>query len=183
MILPMETRRRVVRAVLSVAAATLLLAGCGNTITGTALPAGAVGTNEDFRNLLTECDAVNDQQIAEAVGGSSIERGFFGAICRWDVGGTAGNVKVTFNWFETGSLDVERSTLEKLEYSIEDITVEGRRAIQSQPPNDADSCGVTAGAPDSGIIGWWVQYRPGTTHPEPCAAAVKLAELTLNLSR
>ncbi len=180
---PVRNWRRVARAVVAVAAAGSVLAGCGNTITGTPSPAGSVGTNEKFRNLLTECDAVNDKQIADAVGGNSIERGFFGAICRWDVGGPSGNVKVTFNWFESGSLDVEKSTLERLKYSIKDVTIEGRRAIQSQPPNDPDSCGVTAGAPDTGIIGWWVQYRPGSSHPDPCGAATKLAELTLNLSR
>ncbi len=180
---PGRNWRRATPVLVAATAAAAMLAGCGNTITGTPSPAGSVGTNEKFRNLLTECDAVNDQQIADAVGGNSIERGFFGAICRWDVGGPIGNVKVTFNWFESGSLDVERTTLEKLKYSTKDVTIEGRRAIQAQPPNDPDSCGVTAGAPDQGIIGWWVQYRPGSSHPDPCAAATKLAELTLNLSR
>lgn len=177
----MITRLRAL--VLAVAAVAMVLAGCGHSVTGTAKPVGANGQHGDFQSLLHECDAVADDQIAKAVGGDAIQRGFFGAICRWDVAGPGGDVKVTFNWFETGSLDVERSTDQKLKYTIKDITIQGRRAIQAQPPNDPDSCGVTAGAPDSGIIGWWVQYRPGSGHPDVCAAATKLAELTLNLSR
>lgn len=169
-------------------AIAFLAAGCGETVTGTPRPEGADlgdfgNANEKFRNLLTECDAVADDQIAKAVGGDSIQRGFFGAICRWDVGGPGGNVKVTFNWFESGSLNNEKATLEKLKYTISETKVEGRRAIQQQRPNDPDSCGITAGAPDQGIIGWWVNYRPGSAHPDPCQAAVKLAELTLNLTR
>ncbi len=160
------------------------LAGCGRTVTGTALPVGGsvTGGNEQFRNLLTECDTVSEDQIAKSVGGDGIDRGFFGAICRWDVTGPNGNAKVTFNWFESGSLDVERQTLQKLNYEMADITVQGRKAIQERRPNDPDSCGVTVGALDTGIVGWWVQYRPGG-HPDPCEAAKKLVDLTLNLSR
>ncbi|TSD95071.1 DUF3558 domain-containing protein [Skermania sp. ID1734] len=176
------------RARIAVCAAVVVavgaLAGCSQTVTGTAMPAGSANPGGGkFRDLLHECDAVSDDQIAKTVGADSIERGFFGAICRWDATGPSGEVKVTFNWFETGSLEVERATLQKLHYGMKDITVQGRKAIQEQPPNDPDSCGVTAGAADTGIIGWWVQYRPGSTHPDPCQAAQKLAELTLNLSR
>ncbi|QXQ15660.1 DUF3558 domain-containing protein [Skermania piniformis] len=173
--------------VVAAAGAVGLLAvssGCGKTVTGTALPIGgsATGIGDDFRNLLTECDTVTEDQIAKVVGGEGIERGFFGAICRWDITGSSGNIKVTFNWFESGSLDVERQTLAKLKYEATDITVQGRKAIQERRPNDPDSCGVTVGALDTGIVGWWVQYRPGA-HPDACEAASKLTDLTLNLSR
>lgn len=176
------TPNRVRRAWLVLASAGLV-AGCGQTIDGTAVPVGADGQHEEFRNLLTECDAVTDQQIADAVQADFVNRGFFGAICRWDGSGPSGNIKITFNWFETGSLEVERDTAAQLNYTTEDTTIEGRRAIVIRRPNDPESCGVTAGAPDQGIIGWWVQYRPGSAHPDPCPAATKLAELTLNLSR
>lgn len=168
-----------------VALCAVAVTGCGSTISGTALPVGAAGNKDygQFQKLLTECDAVADDVIATTVGGERIQRGFFGAICRWDVEGAAGSTKVTFNWFESGSLDVERATNDKLNYVSKDVTIQGRKAFQTQRPNDPDSCGVTAGSPSAGIIGWWVQYRPGVGHPDPCAAAVKLAELTLNLSR
>lgn len=170
--------------VVAVASLTAALAACGSTIEGTAVREDADSSrSQQFTSLLTECDAVTDEQIAQAVGGNTIERGFFGAICRWDVSAPGGIVKVTFNWFETGALDVERTTAGRLGYTVEDVTVEGRRAILMRQPADPGACGVTAGAPDAGIIGWWVQYQPGSAHPDPCQAVLTLAKLTLNLSR
>ena len=184
------------RALFAVALSAIALTGCSQTTDGKAYPAGGAPTStsqayvaegdqpgRQFRNLLTECDTVTDEEIAKAVGGEDISRIFFGAICRWDVTGSSGSIKVTFNWFENGSLEVERSTLDKLKYIVTETNIQGRRALQEQRPNDPDSCGVTAGAPDSGIIGWWVQYVPGFPHGDPCAAATKLTELTLNLAR
>ncbi|MGA9871832.1 MAG: DUF3558 domain-containing protein [Rhodococcus sp. (in: high G+C Gram-positive bacteria)] len=165
-------------------AVALVSAGCSTTVEGT--PTAATfdaGTDTEFTNLLTECDAVTDDQIAETVGGDAIERGFFGAICRWDVAGPNGIVKVTFNWFENGSLDAEREANEKSMYTVEDTTVQGRKAIRSRIPDDPASCGVAAGSPDAGVVGWWVQYLPGSGAPDPCAAATTLMDLTLDISR
>lgn len=162
----------------------VLLAGCSTTVDGTPKAESFdSSTDSQFTDLLTECDAVSDDQIAATVGGDAIERGFFGAICRWDVAGPNGIVKVTFNWFENGSLDTERDANEKMMYAIEDTMVQGRKAIRLRPPNDPGSCGVTAGSPDSGVVGWWVQYLPGSGFPDPCAAATTLMDLTINLSR
>ncbi|MDJ0392227.1 DUF3558 domain-containing protein [Rhodococcus sp. G-MC3] len=167
-----------------VLASVLLVAGCSTTVAGTPVAESFDGTDDsELRDLLTECDAVADDQIAATVGGDAIERGFFGAICRWDVAGPNGIVKVSFNWFENGSLGVERETNEKMMYTISDITVQGRKAIRSQPRDDPASCGVTAGSPESGIVGWWVQYLPSPGHPDPCEAATTLMDLTINLSR
>lgn len=161
-----------------------VLAGCGRTVEGRAVQVGAGGggASTEFTKLLTECDAVTDDQIAQSVGSDYVLRGFFGAICRWDGDGPTGPVKVTFNWFETGTLDTERATGERLGYTVDNTTVEGRRAIQMRRPADPASCGVSANASTVGIFGWWVQYAPGAGHPDPCEAAATLARLTLNLS-
>lgn len=175
----MSTRR-----VIAAAATLLLVAGCSQTVEGAARPASFAGSGgQEFTELLTECDAVSDEQITETVGADLIAQGFLGAICRWDLVGSAGTVKVTFNWFESGTLAAERAASEKMMYTVTDTTVQGRKAIQAQRPNDPDSCGVSAGADRDGIFGWWVQYQPDTAHPDPCQAAAKLADLTLNLSR
>ncbi|QII05270.1 DUF3558 domain-containing protein [Rhodococcoides fascians A25f] len=174
------TRRQVIAA----ASTLLLVAGCAQTVEGTPRPASFGGSgSQEFTKLLTECDAVSDDQITETVGAEDIARGFFGAICRWDLIGSAGIVKVTFNWFESGTLAAERAADEKMTYTVSDTTVQGRKAIQAQRPNDSASCGVSAGADRDGIFGWWVQYQPDVAHPDPCQAAAKLADLTLNLSR
>ncbi|WP_433628220.1 DUF3558 domain-containing protein [Nocardia sp. CA-120079] len=172
---------------LTVLAIAVPTAGCGKTVKGTAHPAGGSGSttvNTNFDKLLRECDAVAVDQIGAAVGeGAFPEASFYGAVCMWDVDGApGGNAMVTLNWYEEGSLNNEKSNNDKLGYKTENITVQGRRGLKTTRPNDPDSCGVSAGAADTGIIGWWINYHPGG-HPDPCAGAQKLVELTLNLAR
>ncbi|RVW01097.1 DUF3558 domain-containing protein [Rhodococcus xishaensis] len=181
-----DEQRARVSSIATAAAATigvLVLTGCAATVPGAPRPEGAAtpGTSSRYAALLTECDAVDSDQIAHAVGGGAIDRGFFGAICRWSVAGPAGPVRVTFNWFETGSLAVERETSHRLGYAVEDVSVDGRRAVLSRQPQDPGTCGIASGAPDSGVIGWWVQYQ-AAEHPDPCEAAATLVKLTLELS-
>ncbi|QLY32374.1 DUF3558 domain-containing protein [Nocardia huaxiensis] len=181
------------RAVCGAAALLLLsvsLAGCGRTVEGTALPAGGTtGTqskvNTKFDKLLRECEVVTVDEIAKAVGDGTLPLGSFsGAVCMWDLsGGSAGSGMVTLNWYENGSLANEKSNNDRLGYVTNDITVEGRRSLETRRPNDPDSCGVSAPAADAGIVGWWVNYRAGSAHADPCAAAAKLVELTLNVAR
>lgn len=167
---------------LPIAVSVALLAGCSTSVSGTPMAAGSYGGSkgEDFANVLQECEAVTDEQIAGVVAADAIARGFFGAICRWDGIGSSGPIKVTFNWFETGSLGNERTAFESLGYAVEKIETKGGGGYLVRQPNDPRSCGVTAGAPNGGVFGWWVREPEGG--PDPCAAATKLAELTLNIS-
>lgn len=168
------------------ALAAAMIAGCGGaTVPGKPVAVGEGSPNDDSKiaKLLHECELVDNKGITDSVGGDGIERGFFGAICRWDVSGPGGFIKVSYNWYETGTIGNERATLDKLKYPMGNISVRGQQAIRIQRPGDPASCGVTLAAPDHGVIGWWVQYRPGSAHKDPCEAATKLAELSVNLSR
>ncbi|MEV0296742.1 DUF3558 domain-containing protein [Nocardia sp. NPDC050710] len=161
-------------------------AGCGKTISGSAYPAGgSQSVNVNFDKLLRECEVVAPDKIGEAVGDAQIVDGSFnGAVCMWDVeDAPGGNAMVTLNWYEIGSLNNEKITNDKLGYITGNVTVQGRRGLETRRPNDPDSCGVSASAADTGVVGWWINYRAGTTHPDPCAAAKTLVELTLNLAR
>ncbi|QNG19721.1 DUF3558 domain-containing protein [Rhodococcus triatomae] len=177
----MTGRRSGVRVAGALALAAVAVASCGRSVEGTPVAEGAyAGNPEQFTDLLQECNAVAEDQIAETVGADAIERGFLGAICRWDAIGVNGTVKVTFHWFETGTLDTERETAEQLGYEVENATVQGRRAVLLRPPADPGSCGIALGSPSVGVVGWWVQYGGGAA--DPCAAAMKLADLTVDLS-
>ncbi|WP_227997162.1 DUF3558 domain-containing protein [Nocardia australiensis] len=181
-------RRSVVRITATVAAALAVAAtaGCGKTVSGSALPAGSGSSiNTNFDKLLRECEVVSSDQIGVAVGNATdVEGSFNGAVCMWDVVDAPGGMAmVTLNWYEVGSLNNEKANNDKLGYTTENVTVQGQRAVQTRRPNDPDSCGVTASAADTGIVGWWINYRPGSGHPDPCAGAQKLVELTLNLAR
>ncbi|WP_227979639.1 DUF3558 domain-containing protein [Nocardia spumae] len=176
-------RRAAAIAVLAVAVG-VTVGGCGRTVPGTALPAGSSGgVNMNFDKLLRECEVVKQDEIAKATGAQDAQGSFNGAVCMWDLSGTSGGSGMaTLNWYEMGSLPNEKANNDRLGYTTSDVNVQGRRALQVQRPGDPDSCGVMAPAADTGIIGWWINYRPGG-HPDPCAGAKKLAELTLNLAR
>ncbi|MFF3222221.1 DUF3558 domain-containing protein [Nocardia suismassiliense] len=183
----MQLRRaRAILAVAAVSALAVTAAGCGQTVSGSAHPAGS-GTGEsvntNFDKLLRECDIVSLNQVGDAVSqGAMAMQSFYGAVCMWDVQGSS-SAMVTLNWYEIGSLNNEKTTNDKLGYLTNNITVQGRRGLETRRPNDPDSCGVSAGAADQGVIGFWINYRPGSAHPDPCAGAKKLVELTLNLAR
>ena len=168
--------------VLALLVLTVCGVGCGSTVDGTALPVGggaaeAVDTSE-LDKLLRECDVVSQEQMLDALGGNTyISDSFFGAVCMWDIG--AGSGMLTLNWYENGSLRNEQTTYDKLGYPTTKTTVQGTIALQIRRPDDPTACGMTASAADSGVIGWWV--NGGTA--DPCAAATKLLELTLNIAR
>ncbi|MGN2635757.1 DUF3558 domain-containing protein [Nocardia takedensis] len=184
-------RRSAARRTFAALAAGVLLAGglagCGSTIQGEAVPlgeGGQGGINTKFDKLLRECDVVTPDKIAETAGGegSYVADSFFGAVCMWDLEGAATGM-ITLNWYENGSLRNERLNNDKLGYSTNSISVQGALALEVRRPNDPDSCGVSASAADTGVVGWWINYRAGSPHPDPCAAAKTLVEITLNLAR
>ncbi|MFF3569693.1 DUF3558 domain-containing protein [Nocardia jiangxiensis] len=158
--------------------------GCGKTVSGTAQPAGGGGgINTNFDKLLRECDVVKKDDIVKTTGAQDAQGSFNGAVCMWSLAGTpSGDGMVTLNWYEMGSLTNEKTTNDKLGYSSTNVNVQGRRSLQIHRPNDNDSCGVMTPAADTGIVGWWVNYHPGG-HGDPCTAAQKLVELTVNLAR
>ncbi|MFD6393906.1 DUF3558 domain-containing protein [Nocardia sp. NPDC055029] len=181
--------RRVAVAATAALLLTAGLAGCAEKVQGNAQPLGGGGggeaINTDFDKLLRECDVVASDKIGEIVGNASfVQDSFSGAVCMWEIeDAPGGGAMATLNWYEMGTLNNEKATNDKLGYLTGDITVQGRRALQVRRPGDNDSCGVTAPAADVGVVGWWINYKPGSAHPDPCAAAQKLVELTLDLAR
>ncbi|MFC6014288.1 DUF3558 domain-containing protein [Nocardia lasii] len=176
----------------AVASATLV--GCGQQVPGAPVDefGRAVGdsggggpVNVNFDNLLRECEVLTEEQMAMAVGeGAMFDASFVGAICMWDVlGAPGGAAKLTLNWYENGSLNVERQTYQKLGYESSITSIQGASALEIRRPGDPDSCGVSAKAAGAGVVGWWINYRAGSAHPDPCPVAAKLVELTLNRAR
>ena len=171
-----------IRLLVTVVVALLVITGCGRQIEGTAVPEGTFAGGQDIPDdVLRECELVDPEQIAAAVGSDAVGQGFFGAICRWDGAGPSGVVRIGFNWFENGSLGVERETNERLGYTVSEVTLGGRSALQMVQPDNPSSCGTAGGAPSRGVIGWWVHYPFGSS-TDACQAASKLLELSFNRS-
>lgn len=182
----MTASRRLAAGIMAAFAAAVVLAGCGNTVQGTAMKEGS-GTgsgpsNQDsskkYPNLLKECDVLTNDILAETVKADplNIQSTFVGALCRWQALNDAGLIDITRFWFEQGSLDNERSTAEKLNYQIENRRINGVDSIVMKTSDPNGACGVASDA--AGVVGWWI--NPQAPGQDACAMAIKLMELTLN---
>ncbi|GAA4806941.1 DUF3558 domain-containing protein [Tomitella cavernea] len=160
----------------AVLAACLLSAGCTQAIPGeaTVARAGTGPAGEEYVNLLRECTVVPTETIAEAVGVLGVYSTFSGAVCRWV--SLDGDTDVQLNWFESGTVHREKAVAERLGYTVEAVRVAGASAYVMRPPDDPASCGAVARAGESGVVGWWVHG----VRTDPCAAARKLVELSIN---
>jgi hypothetical protein len=184
---PRRPRRRTLAGLLALLAVILLGAtACARTIDGDPVAVGAADNEQEgavdtdqYDKLLLECQILAPDRIAEVVGGGVARGTFNGAICRWIVEGPA-IVGVTFNWFEWGSLNVEKETAKKLGYETENIKVASQAAFTQRDPDRPAMCGVTARAPSRGVYTWWVEPRTTATAADPCAAPIKLMELLLS---
>lgn len=172
----MTGRKAAVSAVAALALALplSLLAGCASTQSDdTEVDAGSAD-GKDFAKLFRECQVVESEQLADITGIPDLQSTFTGAICRWS--NANDSAMVTLNWFEHGSMRVEKDTAQRLGYEVENQKVHGSVVYVERVPDDPSSCGVTARASDQGVIGWWVQ---GSV-TDPCQAALDLADLSIN---
>ncbi|WP_181762851.1 DUF3558 family protein [Rhodococcus spelaei] len=156
----------------------LLIAGCGGSGTGTPLAATPTPTPTE-PNSSYPCGLAGESEVAGAVGESTAHRTTRGAICQWSLDGNDGGAEAVFSWFVDGSLERERSTDTELGYAVTAIRVARATAFTAELPSNPAACSVTAGT-DSGVVSWWVGYRNGGRHPDPCAGAATLTAFTLN---
>ncbi|MBV8348066.1 MAG: DUF3558 domain-containing protein [Mycolicibacterium sp.] len=170
-------------AVLAAALTVVAVAGgCSRAVSGTAIKAGAQtprnnNSEQQYPNLLKECDVLTSDVLAKTVGADplDIQSTFVGAVCRWQAANPAGLVDITRFWFEQGSLDNERKVAENLKYQIESRSIAGVQSIVMHPNDPNGACGVASDA--AGVVGWWV--NPQAPGIDACGMAIKLMELTL----
>lgn len=184
-----RNRIRAVLVLLIVSVVAVVAAGCSRSVDGTPLSvqqansqggdqSGNVDTDQ-YDQLTLECQILRTDQIAKAVGGTGAEAIFFGANCRWYVDGPVA-AYVTFNWFEWGTVNVEKDTAKKLGYTTNNVKVASQAAFTSTDPRRPAVCGVTTRAPSRGIYSFWVEPVGGSAAADPCAAPTKLMELVLS---
>jgi Protein of unknown function (DUF3558) len=170
-------------AVLAAALTVVAVAGgCSRAVSGTAIKAGAQtprnnNSEQQYPNLLKECDVLTSDVLAKTVGADplDIQSTFVGAVCRWQAANPAGLIDITRFWFEQGSLDNERKVAENLKYQIESRSIAGVQSIVMHPNDPNGACGVASDA--GGVVGWWV--NPQAPGIDACGMAIKLMELTL----
>ena len=160
---------------MAAAAALMVLAGCASAAPSPeAGGENAPGHSKDFAKLLRECLVVNQNDLATVTGEPDLVENFSGAICRWSNPGNT--TAVTLNWFEHGSMKVEKDTAQRLGFEVENQKLDGSVVYVTTDPQNPSACGVTSKASDQGIIGWWVDGSA----VDPCKAALDLTALSLN---
>jgi hypothetical protein len=89
-----------------------------------------------------------------------------------------GLIDVVFSWFETGSFDRELGLAEQRGATITNTDVERHPAFLAALGGEHAACSATAAA-GTGVLTWWVQFRP-QVGGDPCRTAVKLLAATLS---
>ena len=161
--------------------ALVVITGCSRSVGGTAVKAGGPSRKNNFQqqypNLLKECEVLTTDILAKTVGADplDIQSTFVGAICRWQAANPAGLIDITRFWFEQGGLGNERKVADFLKYKVESRQIAGINSIVMRPDDPNGACGVASDA--AGVVGWWI--NPQAPGIDACGQAIKLMELTL----
>ena len=165
-------------AVVTVTAA-VTVAGCSQTVSGTALRAesGVPDPNRSYGYVDDRCGLLVDSSIQQAMGADHIARPYSGAVCQYILARALAMVDVTFSWYDTGSLDRERSLATERGATVTEKVVERHQAFLARRDTTGAACSATAAA-GTGVLSWWVQFR-GQRNGDPCKDAEKLLTATL----
>jgi hypothetical protein len=165
-------------AVVTVTAA-VTVAGCSQTVSGTALRAESVvpDSNRSYGYVDDRCGLLVDGSIQQAIGADHVVRPYSGAVCQYVLARGSAMVDVTFSWYETGSLDRERSLATERGATVTEKVVERHQAFLARRDTTGAACSATAAA-GTGVLSWWVQFR-GQHNGDPCKDAEKLLTATL----
>jgi hypothetical protein len=159
--------------------AVVTVAGCSQTVSGTARRAqpGVPDPNRSYGYVDDRCGLLVDSSIQEVMGADDVVRPYSGAVCQYVLSRGEAMIDVTFSWFETGSIDRERTLASERGAKVTEKVVERHQAFLARRDTTGAACSATAAA-GTGVLSWWVQFR-GQTTGDPCKDAEKLLSATL----
>jgi hypothetical protein len=155
------------------------VAGCSETVSGTALRAqpGVPDPNRSYGYVDDRCGLLLDGTVQETMGAEHIVRPYSGAVCQYVLSRDVQTIDITFSWFESGSVDRERALATERGATVTDTVVERHDAFLARRDTTGAACSATAEA-GTGVLTWWVQFR-GQSTGDPCKDAEKLLSATL----
>ena len=194
-------RWRVKAVAIAAVTAVVTVAGCAQTVDGSAQRAhpAVPDPERSYGYVDNRCGLLEDSSIQEMLGADNVVRPYSGAVCQYvlerdsrsdagagappgsDVGAgapPAATIDVVFSWFETGSVDRERTLAEQRGAKVTEKVVERHQAFLARRDTNGAGCSATAAA-GPGVLSWWVQTR-GRTGADPCTDAEKLLAATLS---
>jgi Protein of unknown function (DUF3558) len=159
--------------------AVVTVAGCSQTVSGTARRAqpGVPDPNRSYGYVDDRCGLLVDSSIQEVMGADDVVRPYSGAVCQYVLSRGEAMIDVTFSWFETGSIERERTLASERGAKVTDKVVERHQAFLARRDTTGAACSATAAA-GTGVLSWWVQFR-GQADGDPCKDAEKLLSATL----
>lgn len=174
-------RWRVKAVAIAAVTAVVTGAGCAQTITGTAQRANPAVPDPErsYGYVDNRCGLLEDSSIQEMLHADNVVRPYSGAVCQYVLERDAKTtVDVVYSWFETGSLDRERTLAQQRGATVTEKVIERHEAFLARRDTDGAGCSATTAA-GSGVLSWWVQTR-GKTGANPCDDAEKLLAATLS---
>lgn len=167
--------------VVAVAAVTTVVAvaGCAETVGGTARRAGpaAPDAGRSYGYVDDRCGLLMDSTVRDTIGADDVSRPYSGAVCQYILARGEETVDVTFSWFESGDLARERALATERGATVTDTVVERQPVFLARRDVTGAACSATTAA-GGGVLSWWVQDR-GRAGGDPCADAQKLLSATL----
>jgi hypothetical protein len=159
--------------------AVVTVAGCSQTVSGTARRAQTAvpDPNRSYGYADDRCGLLVDSSVQQAIGADHIVRPYSGAVCQYVLARGSGIVDITFSWYETGSLDRERVLAGERGATLTEKVVERHQAFLARRDTTGAACSATAAA-GTGVLSWWVQFRDQRSG-DPCQDAEKLLTATL----
>jgi hypothetical protein len=177
----MRRRGGPVTVAISLALAVAAVAiGCTRTLGGDAERSRPTVPDPDrsYGYVDDRCGLLLDETVQDILKADTVTRPYSGAVCQYVLSTPSGLIDVVYTWFESGSLDRERQLAENRGATITDQVIVRHPAFLVQRRDNAAACAATAAA-GSGVLSWWVQFRP-QFGANPCDDAEKLLSATLS---
>ena len=173
-------RWRVKAVAIAAVTAVVTVAGCSQTVSGTARRAhpSVPDPERSYGYVDDRCGLLADNTVQEILGAENVVRPYSGAVCQYVLERDSTMIDVTFSWFETGNLGRERTLAEQRGAQISDKVVERHQAFVALRDTNGAGCSATAAA-GPGVLSWWVQFR-GKSDVDTCEDAEKLLAGTLS---
>src|SRR5258705_3303201 len=159
--------------------AVVVVAGCSQTVSGTAHreQSAVPDPNRSYGYVDDRCGLLVDSSIQQAIGADHIVRPYSGAVCQYVLARGSAMVDVTFSWYETGSLDRERTLATDRGATVTEKVVERHQAFLARRDTVGAACSATAAA-GTGVLSWWEQF-PRPRSRDPSQDAQQLLPATL----
>jgi hypothetical protein len=174
-------RWRVNQVAVAAVTAAAIAAGCSSTVSGTARRSHPVVPDPDrsYGYVDDRCGLLLDSSVQETLAAEDVVRPYSGAVCQYVLTRGGKTIDVTFSWFESGSLDREKTLATERGATITGTDVERHEAFLARRDTTGAACSATAAA-GAGVLSWWVQFRGQTGGgADPCRDAEKLLSATL----